>query len=361
VTSTCDFVAGGAATPVDARNVLLALVGPQAEEITTLEDQLLKARQMLRRRQDEEQEEVRRAFNDRWAQLPSTFLDDGYVTTGFPRLHSETYTAEAARLLRLVAPLTDYTDCRTGHIVSDLTQRMSAARHNRGSVTLTELRDAILSQALPLEAVAIPHAYVRTRYGYVTSPLLEKALEQERQDVRVAMRQAMKRYRRATRVHRFRAVAAGGPVRCIVCNGPLMANFYGFSRRGIACAHCGFSPFVSLLYACTCGRPILLVAQPPTELVEIARAIREALDSAVCEHCSQSPRPERMQTRVFQLNIPWPPENFSDSRLIEARKELGWKGDGRFRNGTVRALDVLLTEALEERETRLEHGGCPSV
>lgn len=334
--------------------IMLALVGPQPADIITLEDHLHNAREMLRHRKLEEQTDVRAAFYQRWPQLPSTFLDDGFVATGFPRLHTETFNAEASQLLRRIAPFTDYTDERTNLVINELTRRMSAARHNRGSVTFSEIRDMIFTQALPGDVLGISQSYVRTRYGYVKSPSLEKSLKNDERLVTAATRSAMKRYRKATRTHRLSTIFFG-PVRCIACNGPLFANLCGYTRNGIACSRCGFQPFVSLFYACSCGWPILLVAQPSSHYVDMAQEVRDSVSSARCTRCSRSARPEGVATRIFQLGIPWPPEGFSDRQLIEGRTALGWDKSTRgFRNGKTSAIDALLTEAVEERNSRLD-------
>jgi hypothetical protein len=60
---------------------------------------------------------------------------------------------------------------------------------------------------------------------------------------------------------------------------------------------------------------------------------------------------ERLETRVFRLSIPWPPENVSDKGLIEARKEFGWS-TAKFRDGKTNAAEKLLEDGLNER---IEH------
>jgi hypothetical protein len=60
---------------------------------------------------------------------------------------------------------------------------------------------------------------------------------------------------------------------------------------------------------------------------------------------------ERLETRVFRLSIPWPPENVSDKELIEAREEFGWSAT-KFRDGKANATEKLLEEGLNER---IEH------
>jgi hypothetical protein len=200
---------------------------------------------------------------------------------------------------------------------------------------------------MPLEVISIANAYVKTDFGYLPHPGIIESLRREARDVKAATRHAMRRYRRATRKWRMLSLLIG-PIRCIACNNALMANLYGWTKNGIACNHCGFNPWVSLFYACICGSPVLLVTQPPVDLVDMAVSLRRALEVSRCENCGQRPKPERLQTRVFPLNIPWPPEAFSDKILIEARKKFGWTADG-FRGGEISAQEALLTEALRER------------
>lgn len=317
----------------------LALVGPQPPQLVTFADQLEEVRSLTEHRSPSEIDEIYSAFCQRWPGISRATLTDFYIMLNSPRLHAQEYMAVAIHLLRNVAPLTDYTDDRALLLVSDLSQRFAKARMARGSVTLTEIQDLIVGFALPLEFVVIANAYVRTTYGYLRDPDALKPLKREERDLRTAMKHAMRRYRRATRKWRLMA-ALLGPVRCIACNHPLMANLLGWTRRGIACPDCGFNPFVSFFYACTCCHPVFLVGQPPTDLVDTATAINQAFNERICENCGTRLRPERLQTRVFQANIPWPPEDFSDSTLIEARKELGWTAKG-FRDGKENARDVV--------------------
>ncbi len=325
----------------------LILVGPQPTDVTSLADYLEEARSLLANRHGQEAEGIRADFHKRWPQLEGTSPDEFYLEVGLPRLYSLNYTAIAVQMLRRIASLTDYTDDRAMLLLSDLTTRMAKARSARGSVTLSQIRDSIFDFALPLSLVTLPHAYVRTKYGYMQHPGISQLLEQESRDVLDAVRVAMRRYRRATRKHRIAALLAG-PVRCISCDGPFMANMYGWTRRGIACSRCGFSPYISLFYACTCRHPLLLLAQPPLELVDVAVSIRRAIEALRCEHCGEKPRPERLQTRIFQLNVPWPPEDYSDKDLIEAREDFGWSKMP-FRDGKENPREILLQEALQDR------------
>jgi DNA-directed RNA polymerase subunit RPC12/RpoP len=333
-----------------SHSVALVLIGPQRSQIVSLADQMEKARSLLAHRESGEAQEVLAGFHKRWPQIRVSALNDFHLAIGWPRLHSGEYTAVAAQLLRKMAPLTDYTDDRVNFILLELGGRFAQARHARSSVALAELRDRIFSFAMPIEVITLAHEYVRTKYGYLPHPEIRRLLEGEAGDVRSAVRHAMRRYRKNTRMRRFVAISRG-PVNCIACNGPLMANLWGWRARGIACSHCGFSPFISLFYACTCGRPILLIAQPPLDPVDIAVSLRHEAEAARCDHCGKKPKLERLQTRIFQLNIPWPPEEFSDKDLMQARKDFGWSSTN-FRNGTANATEVLLREALDERIDR---------
>jgi DNA-directed RNA polymerase subunit RPC12/RpoP len=216
-------------------------------------------------------------------------------------------------------------------------------------VTLREIRDELYRAALPMELHMDPTSYVRTAYGYVRHPAIEDALAVELRDVRSAAKYAMKRYRRAWKIHPFGSVIGPPltwrpPVKCIACNHPLTANFGGYTRRGLACPDCGFNPFMTLFYACTCGKPIPLVAQPSTDPVEVVSEIRSSM-ARECEHCGQRPKYERLIVRTFSLGIPWSPEEVSDEKLIEDRKALGWYSTVR---DSKSAMESLLNEASRE-------------
>jgi hypothetical protein len=328
----------------------LVIIGPQPAAVATFANQLEQAKFLVEHRDAIEANEVYAGFSARWPQVPQSVINHFYIALDIPTLQSKEYQAVAVRLLRQIAPLTDYTDTRANFILSELDIKFRNARLSRSSVTLTEVRDAIFSFVVPREVVTLADEYVRTRYGYLPHPQIKAELEREKAIARSAIRYALQRYRRATRKHRMLGSLIG-PIKCIACNGPLMANWLGWGSRGIACSHCGFAPYISLFYACTCGRPILLVAQPPIDILDTAISIRRAANTVRCQNCGQSPRLERLETRVFRLSIPWPPENVSDKGLIEARKEFGWS-TAKFRDGKTNAAEKLLEEGLNER---IEH------
>ena len=332
------------------RSVALVLMGPQPSEVVSLATQIQQVKSLVVHRNAAEIEEIYTGFHNRWPKIDRRALDDFCLVLQWPHIYSREYLAIAAQLLRKVAPLTDYTDNRVNFILSELGNRFAQARHARGPVSLTEFKDTIFSFAMPLELITLAHAYVRTKYGYLPHPGIQSLLKREAKDVKIATNNALRRYRKSTRKHRFAAISLG-PVNCIACGGPLMANLYGWFTHGIACTRCGFSPYISLFYACLCGRPIPLVTQPPLDPVDIMVSLQHAANIVRCEHCGQGPKLERLQTRVFQLNIPWPPEGFSDKNLIQARKDFGWNR-ARFRDGTADPTEVLLREALTDRIER---------
>ena len=328
------------------RSFALVLIGPQPRSVATFTDQLFKARNLRAHRDSRQAADISADFKKRWPNASTAILDELYVRLDFPPLHSTEYLAVTARLLRKIAPLTDYTDERVTLLVLEMTAKFANARLARGSVTLSELRDLIFAFAMPPELISVPHSYVWTKYEYLSDPVISRFIAKEAVDVRSARRLAMARYRRATRGHRMMAILRG-PLGCIACGGTLMANLYGWTQKGIACSDCGFSPFVSIFYACTCGHPVLLVAQPSPQLIEMMISIKHSIGTESCEHCGNRPRPERLYTRVFQLNIPWPPETFSDKTLIEASEAFGWRR-GKFRDGAEQPRDVLLRETLDD-------------
>ena len=324
----------------------LMLIGPQSSQVVTFAEQLKQAQNLIARREQVEADEICRGFCTRWPKFDEKVIENFYVAFISQGLYSKEYAAVSARLLRAIAPVADYTDERLMYLLSEINEKFAKARLARGSVTLSEIRDLIFSVTMPLGIASLAHSYVKTAYGYVKHPEIGVTLENEARDSRSAVKYVMRRYRKATRRHRLVALIRG-PVRCIACNGPLMANLWGWLQRGIACSHCGFSPFASLFYACTCGRPILLVGQPSLDFVDMAVSIRRACANVHCENCGRKPILERLNTRTFGLNVPWPPESV-DKKLIEAREQFGWTTT-QFRDGKVDPMQTLLTEALIDK------------
>jgi hypothetical protein len=343
-----EFVRLCARRYVDAsreHSTAVALVGGQPGETVSLADKFGKLQSLLEHRTGTEAHAVIDEFVKENRDFRSLRVEKCFLLPHYNALHTRQFEATVAHLLRRVAPFTDYTDYRVAQAASDTVTRFARARHARGSVTLREIRDSLYRAALPMELHMDPTSYVRTAYGYVRHPVIEDKLAVELRDVRSAARYAMKRYRRAWKIYPFGAMLKWrGPVNCIACNHPLIANLGGYTRRGLACPDCGFSPFSTLFYACACGRPIPLVTQPSMDPVEVVSEIGSGMDTK-CEHCGQRPKYERLLVRTFGLGIPWPPEEVSEEKLIEDRKALGWGssiGDSKI------AMEALLSEALRE-------------
>jgi hypothetical protein len=88
------------------------------------------------------------------------------------------------------------------------------------------------------------------------------------------------------------------------------------------------------------------------DLMDLAMSLRVQLASVRCEKCGQKPLAERLYTRFFRFNIPWPPEGSMNKKLIEAREQFGWKKGNQFRNGQLNPMETLLTEVLVENVDR---------
>lgn len=326
-------------------SMAVALIGGQPDQTVSLVDKFGKLRSLLADRTGAEAAAVLSDFLQANEEFRSIPVDSCYLLAHYNILHTREFDAIMAHLLRHVAPFTDYTDHRVAQAAAGLVSRFARARHARGSVTLREIRDSLNVAALPIELHLDPTSYVRTAYGYVRHPMIEEALAVERRDVRAAARYAMKRYRRAWKIFPFAPLIKWpSPVGCIVCDHPLIANLGGYTSRGLACPDCGFSPFATLFYACSCGRPIPLVRQPSMDGAEVLSEIKSGMNTP-CEHCGQRPKHERILVRAFGLGIPWPPEDFSDEKLIQDRQALGWYS--RF-SDSKSALDALLSDALRD-------------
>ena len=96
----------------------------------------------------------------------------------------------------------------------------------------------------------------------------------------------------------------------------------GFGRGGILCSACYFSPYLSVLYACECGEPLLLVAQPTPIHADLMIEISNGA-TGTCHACDLAIDRGRLTARTFTMAMPWPPEDFKAELLIRDRISAG--------------------------------------
>ncbi len=247
---------------------------------------------------------------------PETFM----IEVFYHRMDSEQYRAEAVRLIRKIAPLTDFTDERADQLLNKCLSDLGEARRNRGTIALAYFVDLLAAATVPPLVQAQLTRYRLTRYGYSIDLELSRLLEDDQKLLKAAHSTARLRFHQALK-RELPISLLKGPVRCIECGHGLMANRYGFGEGGIACPSCGFAPYLSVLYACDCGNPVLLVAQPTPTLTDSMIEISKGADT-VCS-CGRAVDRTRMNTRVFVMQLPWPPEKFDFQKLIDDRVEAG--------------------------------------
>lgn len=264
----------------------------------------------------------------KWAQSNPGFPDPLTCSVvHFPERDTQEFLAQAVRFMRMLVPLMQYTDTVAEVIIDGMLDACGRLRRRRGTTEVRELFRPLSELAVPaVFAFGSVDGYVKTRYGYLRDSERRGREREEALRVAAAQKEAMGRYRRATRGFRLRAMALG-PIRCISCGGPLMANMYGYTGPGLACSHCGFNPYCTILAACDNGHPNLVVAQPDIDQVSLMLRLAECANTK-CDQCDATFAPETLMMRIFQLNIPWPPESFSEKSLIAAREEVGLHGAG---------------------------------
>lgn len=225
-----------------------------------------------------------------------------------------------ANALRLTFPSTTLTDSAVMEIEKYVVDRVFApARRSRDCVDLFDLESDIATLMAPQEILAWSADYVASPFGYVKSPGSDDHMRREWKLLQEASRHVTKGWRRGTRAERYILPR----VSCLVCNHPMMANLNG--RNGYACPDCGFMPFGSLIYACDCGYPILVAANPPIRGAEMfACALRSTREASLqCGRCQRPADPRKVPTRIFFTPFPWPVDSSVDAILIARRMAMG--------------------------------------
>lgn len=222
-------------------------------------------------------------------------------------LDSTQFSAEMASLLRRCLPIADYTDERVVSAIDILRLKFAEARRVRGSVQVSEVRDAIFAAfANPMEVVAFEGMpYVLHADGYHIDREQMEAISKIQTSVHSARSEVLNRFRKSHAWTAFKWFAYSAAPPCRECSHPMMANIFGLGARGIACPQCGFTPFVSLFYACSCGAGTLLLEQPLLSDFHAFNAERLArLSNFSCSKCGAGAVLEEASIRLFQLNIP---------------------------------------------------------
>jgi hypothetical protein len=259
---------------------------------------------------------------------------ESFVVRSFShRMDAEQTRADFARSVRKLVPLADFSDKRVDSLYRDMIATLAEARRTRGTVSISEFTRLLQAVTLPFRVQAVLSTHVRTKFGYSVAPQTAESLAEDSALVDRASNRARKRMRRAMSAGLI-ADLLRGPVRCIECGHPLMANMLGYGAGGIACSRCGFAPYMSILYACECGEPCLVVAQPSTVQAELMIAVQLA-STGKCPSCSKPFDAERFSQRTFVLPLPWPPEDFTHQDLIDVREKAGLSQPKRNAKGRV--------------------------
>lgn len=237
------------------------------------------------------------------------------------RMDAEQTKADFARSVRKLVPLADFSDRRVDALYREMIATLSEARRARKTVSISDFTRLLQAMVLPASVQALLSTHRLTKFGYSIDPEVAKTLKEDSALVATALHRARKRMRRAMSAGLLADLFLG-PVRCIECGHPLMANMLGFGSRGLACSSCGFSPFMSILYACECGEPCLVVAQPSTVQADLMIAVQRA-STGECASCLKPFDEARFSQRTFVAPIPWPPEDFTQQDLIDARVKAG--------------------------------------
>jgi hypothetical protein len=224
-----------------------------------------------------------------------------------------------ANAMRLTFPATNCTDYFLSNIWHELQDDVfAAARRHREAVSLRDLNERLTSRLAPDTIVRFQSSFVSTPFGYIEDTDRREVLKSEARIVSRARRRALKAWRRHTLLERLTP-----RIRCLVCEHPMMGGLNG--RSGYVCPKCGYSPFVTLFYACECTTPVALLAQPElsgVSLFSTAIAITRK-EERHCPACQALIDPRRLDTRLFMLRIPAVLNGSVDARLMAMREALG--------------------------------------
>ena len=292
----------GLVTAQNAAVSMIALVGPVDKTLTQAVKHDQEYRSLIQGKSAAEINNVRKEFDSKYGD----FFNANVILQQFPELDADAFKAGIAQLLRRALPISDYSDDRIDGQIIFLTARFASARRQRGTVSLNDVAQDVLSLASnPLaRAVLKGSPYKRSSTGYVPDRARESELRDVYSQTIRAQRAALRDFRKRHFWHAVAWLIIGAPG-CHACGHPLLANFSGLGRLGIACPDCGASPFITLYLACPCGHALTLLEQPPIDdFAAFNLAMLTAVRGLTCEKCGRDASYEDLDLRIFQLNIP---------------------------------------------------------
>jgi hypothetical protein len=321
-----DILASDASLDGVARFRIVALGGLH-KSARHLPQHLMQLQSASEIRTDLERAQLISDFVRRWDLPERVALSLSIDTRDLRRDSLVAYDLFAASLRRAL-PVHDFTDRRVHQLYRELAGDVfSAARRHRTWVSLIEARNRLLTQFMPLHLTSYEIEYVRTDFGYLKDPQRREQIKAEEQLVEQARRQAYRRWIRHTRGDRLLDLLLRGPIKCLACNHPLMANVLG--RGGIACPDCSYQPYLTLVYICDCAELMVVDRQPEVDRVHMfGSAISWMRSSPTCGACGASPAFEKLPTRLGMVPFPVPVEEYSPAKLIGLRERLGWTTRG---------------------------------
>lgn len=251
-------------------------------------------------------------------EIDSKILVNLHIDTSNYMKDSDISKISFIHLLRKIYPVRIYSDEFAYDIYTSLSSVLfSSARRQRDSVTKSEVNELILSHIAPLNNISIEIDFVKTEKGYRKDPKLTKFLADEGLVFQKVIRKIKSDWIKFYWKTIIRNILLPSNEVCLECQHPLIAGFFG--TFGLSCSSCGYTPFVSLVFACDCGDYSLIKSQPELGTEQCVEYISDYIrkGDTECDSCGDKIKPELLRRRWLVIPYPIPFSNFTPGKISE--------------------------------------------
>lgn len=249
-------------------------------------------------------------------EIPEKIFEGLHIDVADYFKDSDVSKARFIHLLRAVYPVRIYTDDFAHEIYTSLSSILfSEARRKRTGVTKSEVNKVILSQIAPLNNMSIEMDFVNTKTGYRKVSELTRFLASEKEIFRKVIWNVRVDWLKYYWKRVLRNMLLPSNEICLECKHPLIAGFYG--ALGLSCPSCGYTPFVSLVFACDCGGYTLIKKQPELGTEQCADYISSYIRNGniKCDPCGRNIRSELLRRRWLVVPYPLPFTDFTPGKI----------------------------------------------
>lgn len=226
------------------------------------------------------------------------------------RHHNDTL-AIFSMYLRLVYGFKNQKEEYIHQVFDKLANKMAELRATRNYIDRTQIEEligSVLVKDTIFDNISVLVGYKKKESGYIIDEQMVELQNKFYKAYNKVTKSILSGWRKVY-FRKFLKSQILGPDRCPECGHPMIANFWGSGKRGIACPNCGFSPYYSIFIICEeCESYRILKSQPEIEDDKLFGYLVDFYNSfgGICDKCGKNLFDQHFQLRVIFLPVPYP-------------------------------------------------------